>query len=374
METSLAVAICLMVAGLIALELRISTAILEIAAGVVLVTFLPHASELKWLDFLANFGMLALLFVAGFEVEIEKLRRTWRSCLAIGLLSFAVPLGGIYALCALVIGLPPVTSGLVAIGLSTTSLALVYQALRQEDILSTSEGQIILAAASVVDVLSMVSLAMLLGDITWATGVVVMVVVLSIFSLPPIGSWLFRRYMGSTAEPEIRFLLVILVAMGFMAENVGGIHPAIVAFAVGVAMAGVVIENTAVKEKMKGLVFGFFAPVFFIHAGTQIDLANLSAEFFVLAGMLFAAAVTLKFIGTALPARLLMRESSARSIGILFNYRLSFGIIAANVGLESGLLSENLYAVLLLIVAGSAALPTLMGASTRRKAVDPFQY
>ncbi|MBA1148012.1 cation:proton antiporter [Ectothiorhodospiraceae bacterium WFHF3C12] len=374
METSLAVAVCLMIAGVLALELRISTAILEIAAGVILVTFLPHVSELKWLDFLASFGMLALLFVAGFEVEIDKLRRTWRSCLAIGLLSFAVPLGGIYALCALVIGLPPMTSGLVAIGLSTTSLALVYQALRQEDILSTSEGQVILAAASVVDVLSMVSLAMLLGDITWATGVVILVVVLSIFSLPPIGSWLFRRYMGSTAEPEIRFLLVILVAMGFMAENVGGIHPAIVAFAVGVAMAGVVFENTAVKEKMKGLVFGFFAPVFFIHAGTQIDLASLSAEFFVLAGILFAGAVGLKFLGTALPARFLMRDSSARSIGILFNYRLSFGIIAANVGLESGLLTENLYAVMLLIVAGSAALPTLMGASTRRKAVDPFQY
>lgn len=374
METSLAVAVCLMIAGVLALELKISTAILEIAAGVLLATFIPHISDLKWLDFLANFGMLALLFVAGFEVEIDKLRRTWRSCLAIGVLSFAIPLGGIYALCTFVFGLPPMTAGLVAIGLSTTSLALVYQALRQENILSTGEGQIILAAASVVDVLSMVSLAMLLGDITWATGVVIMVVVLSLVSLPPIGSWLFRRYMGSTAEPEIRFLLVILVAMGFMAENVGGIHPAIVAFAVGVAMAGVVYENTAVKEKMKGLVFGFFAPVFFIHAGTQIDLASLSVDFFIMAGVLFFAAVILKFFGTAVPARLLMRDSSSRSIGILFNYRLSFGIIAANVGLESGLLTEDLYAVILLVVAGSAALPTLAGASTQRKVVDPIQY
>jgi Kef-type K+ transport system membrane component KefB len=374
MGPSLAVAICLMIAGLLALGLKVSSALLEIAAGVLLATFIPHISDLKWLDFLANFGMLALLFVAGFEVEIDKLRRTWRSCLAIGVLSFAIPLGGIYALCTYFFGLPPMTAGLVAIGLSTTSLALVYQALRQENILSTGEGQIILAAASVVDVLSMVSLAMLLGDITWATGVVVMVVVLSLVSLPPIGSWLFRRYMGSTAEPEIRFLLVILVAMGFMAENVGGIHPAIVAFAVGVAMAGVVYENTAVKEKMKGLVFGFFAPVFFIHAGTQIDLASLSVDFFIMAGVLFFAAVVLKFFGTAVPALLLMRDSSSRSIGILFNYRLSFGIIAANVGLESGLLTEDLYAVILLVVAGSAALPTLAGASTQRKAVDPIQY
>lgn len=373
METSLAIAVCLVLAGVLALELRISTAILEIAAGVILVTFLPHVSELRWLDFLANFGMLALLFVAGFEVEIDKVRRTWRSCVAIGILSFAIPLGGVFAAAYYVLGLEPITAGLVAIGLSTTSLALVYQALRHENILSTSEGQVVLAAASVVDVLSMVSLAMLLGDITWATGVAVMVVLFSLFSLPPIGSWLFRRYMGSTAEPEIRFLLVILVAMGFMAENVGGIHPAIVAFAVGVAMAGVVFENTAVKEKMKGLVFGFFAPVFFMHAGTQINVTHLSWDFLLAFVVLFVTAVTLKYLGTAIPARFLMRDSSSRSIGILFNYRLSFGIIAANVGLESGLLTENLYAAMLLIVATSAALPTLTGARTQ-KAMDPMQY
>jgi len=375
METSLAIALCLMLAGLAALELRLSTAILEILAGVLLAAFLPHTAEVKWLGFLANFGMLALMFVAGFEVEIDKLRRTWRSCLVIGILSFAVPLAGIYVLCTLLLQLVPVTAALVAIGLSTTSLALVYQALRHENILDTAEGQTILAAASVVDVLSMVALALLLGDITWATAVVVLVVVLSLAGLPPIGSWLFRRYMGSTAEPEIRFLLVILVALGFMAENVGGIHPAIVAFAVGVAMAGVVYESTAVREKMKGLVFGFFAPLFFLHAGTQIDAARLSPEFIITAAVLFVAAVGLKFAGTALPARLFMRDSSSRAVGMLFNYRLSFGIIAANVGLESGVLTEDLYAAMLITVAGSAALPAMSGTATRRKkAADPIRY
>ncbi|MBI3024949.1 MAG: hypothetical protein HYY66_04600, partial [Candidatus Tectomicrobia bacterium] len=50
---------------------------------------------------------------------------------------------------------------------------------------------------------------------------------------------------------------------------------------------------------------------------------------------------------------------SGRFAGILFNYRLSFGIIAATVGLEARLLSPAFYSVVLLVVVGSAALPVL---------------
>jgi Kef-type K+ transport system membrane component KefB len=76
------------------------------------------------------------------------------------------------------------------------------------------------------------------------------------------------------------------------------------------------------------------------------------------AAVLFVVACGLKFIGSAVPAQLLLK-TGGRFVGLLFNYRLSFGIIAASVGLRMGVLSEGFYAVILLIVMGSAALPVI---------------
>lgn len=358
MESSLAVAVGLVLAAGIALELRISSAILEIFAGVTLAFLLSDVRELEWLNFLAHLGTIALMFMAGFEIEAKRLRRTWRSCVAVGTLSLAVPMAGVFAVGHLALGLEPLAAGLVAIGLSTTSLALVYQALRDEGLLATGSGQTMLASATVVDVLSMVALAVLLGDAGWGTAVVLLVLAFSMVGVPRVGSWFFHRYSGSVVEPELRFILVLLVAMGFMAENAPGIHPAVVAFAMGVAMSGLVDRHREVKSKLKGLIFGFFAPAFFLNAGTKLDVTGLDAETLGIAGLFFVVACTLKFIGTALPARRLLAVPG-RFAGILFNYRLSFGIITANVGLESGILSQQLYAVILLVVVASAALPVV---------------
>ena len=121
-----------------------------------------------WVRFLANFGMLGLMFMAGFEVDVRRLRTTWRASVTIGVLSLAFPMAGVFATAYFFFGLPLMAAGLVAIALSTTSLALVYHALKERSLLGESTGQVLLASASVVDVLSMVSLSLLLGDVVSA--------------------------------------------------------------------------------------------------------------------------------------------------------------------------------------------------------------
>lgn len=358
MENSLAVAFGLIAAAGLALELRVSSAILEIFAGVLLATFLSGVSELDWLTFLAELGTLAIMFMAGFEVEVERLRRSWKSCLAVGSSSLLTPMAGVFLVCYFGFALGPTASGLMAIGLATTSLALVYEALRSSDMLRSASGQAILASATVVDVLSMLALAVLLGDAGWGTAVVLLVLTFAVVGLPRVGTWFFHRYAGSVVEPELRFIMVILIAMAAMVEGAHGIHPAVVAFFIGVAMSGLVAEYRELKAKLKGVVFGLFAPAFFLHAGTQLDLATLTPEALIMATILLAVAGGLKFVGTALPAARFL-DVPATYCGLLFNYRLSFGIIAANVGLQTGVLSSTLYAVILLVVVSSAAIPMI---------------
>ena len=74
--------------------------------------------------------------------------------------------------------------------------------------------------------------------------------------------------------------------------------------------------------------------------------------------LFFVGSCSLKYLGTALPFQWFLK-SSGRVAGLLFNYRLSFGIIAASVGLNVGILDARLYAVVLLVIVASAALPAL---------------
>lgn len=357
METSLFVAVVLVVAGVLALEVGLSSAITEVLAGVVL-GLLVETGDVGWLVFLAHFGLLGLMFIAGFEVDPAMLRKTWRASLAIGCASFLAPFLGVFGLGRLAFGLEARAAGLVATGLSTTSLALVYHFLRERKLLAGETGQMVFGAAMVVDVLSMVGLALLLGHLGWATAVFVLAAAPAFVGLPRAGQWLFARYRGSLVEFELRFLLLLLVGMGFLAER-AGIHAAIVAFLVGLLMSEVIQDHAALEEKLKGVIFSFFAPAFFLQAGTRLDLRGLDLPTLGLTAVLFVVAAGLKYAGTALVAGRLA-AGLGHFAGVLFNYRLTFGIITATVGREEGLLDRRLFATVLLIVLVSAALPMVL--------------
>lgn len=359
MNESLIVAFVLVATAILAFEIRLPSAILEIAAGICLVYFLPGLGKLDWLNFLSNLGMLGLMFMVGFEVDVRRLRKTWRWSLTIGASALALPVLGVFLFCFYWLDLQPIVSALVAIGVSTTSLAIVYNALKERGTLATGEGQIIIAIASVIDVAAMFLLALLMGDLGGGTAVFLLIMVPALFGLPRFGKWIFRRYQGSLVEIDLRFLLVVLIGMGFMAETLGGIHPAMVAFAMGVAMSGAVEGHDVLEQKFKGIVFSLLAPVFFLHAGIQIDLHSLSFSIVGIAAALLVITCSLKYIGTALPYRWLTK-TSGRLAGLLCNYQLSFGIIAAAVGLKVGLLTQDLYVIILLVIVGSAVLPAVL--------------
>jgi Kef-type K+ transport system membrane component KefB len=359
MDASLAVAVGLVIAAGLSLELRISSAILEVSAGIALAALIPDVRDLHWVEFMGHVGMLALMFTAGFEVNPSTVRRAWKGSLSVGALSLALPFAGVFLAAYYVVGFSAMESAIIGIGLSTTSLALVYHALKQDGALAGENGQRILAAATVVDVLSMLGIALVLGNAGWGTLWLVLILGTAMSGLPKLARWFFRRYQGSVVEAELRWVLVVVLAIGVVAENLGGIHPAAVAFAIGMAMSGVVEEQEKFESKLKGLVFGLFAPIFFFQAGTQLDMSALSPSVLGMAGGFLALAAILKFIGSAALARKFLNVSGPY-IGILFNYRLSFGIVAAETGLRSGILSSDQYALILIAVVASSVLPALI--------------
>ena len=127
MDESLIVAIVMVTAAVIAFELRVSSAILEILAGIGLAFFFVDIAQLDWLRFLSNLGMLGLMFMVGFEVDVERLRGTWRASIAIGVSALLLPLTGVFCVAYFIFGLAPLSAGPLASGLSTISWALVLK-------------------------------------------------------------------------------------------------------------------------------------------------------------------------------------------------------------------------------------------------------
>lgn len=351
------VGLLIFLAGILALETRISVAILEVLAGIVAGN-LFHATSSHWIDNLSMFGLLGLMFFAGLETDVRLLRRVWRPSLAIGAASFGCPLLLVLATAHL-LGLPGREALLLAVGLSTTSVALLYAIFRERALVLPEHGQLLLAAAMVVDVASIVALALLFEGITMLSLLLAALALLLTAHMPRLGRWLVERYSGNRIELKTRFILLVLLTMVLLARE-ASIHVSLFGFVLGVFFSDFVAEDPVLEAKLKSLIFGLMAPIFFFKAGLYVRLASFHWAMLPFIALLGLVAYAGKYFGTLACARRFLPPDVARLAALVFNVRLSFGIIAATFGLESGILRQEMFLTMILIVVGTSLATSLL--------------
>lgn len=312
-------------------------------------------TKTPWLEFLSQLGLISLMFLAGFEIDIPTLQRNKYKSLIVGLFSFFTPFTLVYFLCRL-FQMSFLSSVLMGIGLSTTSLAIVFPVLREKGLLENDSGQLLLASAMVVDIISMVMLSLVFYRASVKSILILALLISALFFVRKIIFPIFGRYKGNRTEFELKFLLLVILAFSFLAQE-AGMHEAVVSFVLGVLFSGIDPEHEIVIDKLSSVVFSLLAPVFFFHAGSMIKLSQVN---FYVIGILFVflvSSVAGKFIGTYLPLRLFSSEVATYA-GILFNYRLSFGLVTALYGFEKGILTSEMLNTILLCVLFSSLLTT----------------
>jgi len=357
-QESILVATLILIAGFISIEIGISTAILEIMAGVISANFLGLHS-IYWIDYLADFGLLGLMFFAGFETDPKLLKKNLYKNLTLGITSYIVPFVIVFTIAIAIFNLGTEAAILLGISLSTTSLALVYAVLRERNMSSTVTGQIILGGAMIADVLSMLSLTLLVGDYGIYTVIYTILLFAFLYLSPKIGRFIFQRYKGHTAEIEIKFILLLLLTMPFFSERVG-ISEAVFAFLLGILFSEMIEEDELVEEKLKGLVFGFLAPAFFFKAGLLMNLTHLTNINVLYLVTLFGTVAFLgKYLGVYIVSKKIIEEKTVSAVGLFFNFRLTFGIVAALFGLENGYITAEMYAAVLTIILLTSAISSI---------------
>lgn len=336
--------------GIFCIEFSLPIALGEFLAGI-LGSFFISGDEVPWLSFISNLGMLSIMFVAGFEVDAKILRANiGKNCL-VGSISFALPFALVF-ITGLVAGFPTSEVVILSLALSTTSLAIVFTVIREAGLIAKLEGQILLGAAMVVDLISMVLLGIIFVDYNLVAFLVLIAV---IFIAKKILVSIFNRYKGNRVEIELKTILLLLLSLGILAEQ-AGIHAALTAFLLGIIFSDIEPDHETIIVKLNTVVFSLLAPVFFFHAGLNINLQELDLFHLLLVAVVSTVAISGKYMGSYLGLYYFFERNKtlSRFGGLLFNYRLSFGIVTAMYAFEREAISVGVYNIILLVIAISS--------------------
>jgi len=345
-------------ASLISIRLALSVALVEIMVGAFggNLIGMPLA---PWINYLAGFGAILLTFLAGGEVDMEVVRRNVGASIGIGFLSFLLPYLGCMLAARYLLGWPWPQAQIAGISLSTTSVAVVYAVMVETGLNKTELGKIILAACFVTDLGTVLALGIVFTSFSvWLVAFTAATIAVAAL-LPKVGPWVFAQVGRRVSEPDIKFVLLILFALGGFATSVGS-EAVLPAYLIGMAMAPVFQRDPELPHRMRGIAFAVLTPFYFLKAGSLIAGKVLITGAAVIA-LFLALKMATKFVGVW-PLTRLYRFENREGIytTLLMSTGLTFGSISALYGLTNHIINQEQYTILLTTVIGSAVVPTVI--------------
>jgi len=345
--------------------LRIPSVVLEISAGIIIGPAVLGLVDVDLpLQVLALLGLACLLFLAGLEIDLNRLRGArLRSAAAGFVVSLAIALGiGLGLKAAGLIGAPL----LVAIILSATSLGIVIPVLADAGQVGTPLGQLIIAGSSIADFGAIILLSLFysgdsssIGSTLLLIGGFVVLVVATGVALAEVEhssrlSSALRRLQDSSAQVRVRGAFLLLVGLVVIAQLFG------LEIILGAFFAGAVLKlldrdemmtHTHFHTKLQAVGFGIFIPFFFVTSGMQLDVRALFAGGAALALVpVFLLALLLARGVPAALYRSMVGDRSTLAAGLLQATSLPFIVAATGIGMELGVLSPAVGAAM--VVAG----------------------
>jgi Kef-type K+ transport system membrane component KefB len=334
-------------------RLRIPAVVLEIVAGVVI-----GPTGLGWVEIdlpvqvLALLGLAFLLFLAGLEIDLTRLRGR---PLAIAVGGYLITLALGYAVGLVLHGVGWVQQPLlIAVALSATSLGLVVPVLKDAMQAASAVGQVAIAGATVADFAAIVVLSfffstsggstgakiVLLAAFAALVGVTAVVVARAGRSLR-LGD-LLVRLQDTTAQIRVRLAVALLVAFVALATRFG-LESILGAFLAGAVVSLVDRDSSShpyLRTKLEAIGYGFVVPVFFVSSGIRLDLTGLmhSPGGLVRVPVLFAALLVVHGVAALLSLRELGGRATA-AVGLLQATSLPFLVTATQIGLALGKIS-----------------------------------
>lgn len=335
-------------------RIRLPLVVVEICLGIVVgPQVLGWATPGHTVNVLANFGLAALFFMAGLEIDFPAIRGRPITMAALGwLASLVICLGVGFGLKEF--GL--VQSALfVGAALTTTALGTLVPILRDAKESSTRFGAYAMAHGAIGEFgpIVLAALALSTGEGEHEGSLAVMLAfaaitvagaLIALKYRPPHLVVVLQEKMDTSAQLPVRVAILVLAALVILARNLG------LDMILGSLAAGVMVSlaspgkfGISLRHKLDGIAYGFLVPIFFVTTGLRYDLdALLSSGSALLQLPMFLA---LFFVVRGVPAALLARGDldlrSRIALGFLTATELPLVVAIAAIGVKAGQLSPE---------------------------------
>jgi Kef-type K+ transport system membrane component KefB len=324
------------------------------------------------LEAVSQIGLFALLFLTGLESDLDDLVAVGTQATTVALtgvvLPFALGTAGLYYLFAVPL-IPAVFAGAA---MTATSIGITASVFSELKFLKTREGQTVIGAAVLDDILGIVILAVVVSlgsgagfaagpilKLVAAAGVFVAAALFLSRTAAPAFDWVLDRLKAPGEAAVAAFLVLSLCC--FAAQAIG-LEAALGAFAAGLILSASKHAH-AIDAAVKPLV-ALFATIFFVLIGTGMDLAVLNPfnpenhEGLIMAAFLLVVAIATKIASGW--SYVSQEKTNRLVVGLGMMPRGEVGLIFLGLGTQAGLLDKPLEAAILLMVIGTTFLAPVL--------------
>jgi len=356
----------------------------EIMAGVVLGPYILglinplQVETFHVYEVFAEVGVIILLFSIGLHIKVDDILKVGKTSSVVAILGVILPFffGYLYTLTS---DHTTVEALFIGAAMVATSVGITARVFADLGILDSRVAKVMLAAAVIDDILALLVLAVVTGlgqgtisyvKITLLTleaaGFIIFLTIIGKGLIPRLGP-----FLGFFKTKNAPFALALLFCLGLSAVA----SYIDLAAIVGAFMAGMILAELNVEfrfsSKFESL-YDFLVPFFFVVMGTQVDLSVFTRFNLVGAALILTLfAILGKLIGCGLGAWSLgWKEASVVGVGMV--PRGEVGMIVASIGLGMGVISTDLYSIVIFMVIATTILtPPVLAAMVSRKFVKP---
>lgn len=319
-----------------------------------------EASTLLIIDFMATLGILLLLFLAGLEIDIEKVKETSRDSILISLSSALLPfiLGFVFIM-VFFQGYGILTALIFGGALMVTSEGTKVKVLLDLNSLNTRLGAVMLAAGAIDDVFEVLFLSIVVvmakgGGILELAAVpleMLVFIVIAFVSFKVVHKVLHQMDKTVGEETELfSVVMIFILVLAALSEslNVGYLIGAIIGgFLLQISMKGISKRHRRdLVNVVKVVALGFIVPFFFVNVGLLFDITTLFSNIPLIAATVFIAMFG-KMIGT-----IIVKPFSGLSltqlyyVGWAMNSRGAAELVIALIAVQYGLVPPEIYSAL----------------------------
>ncbi|MEO1124907.1 MAG: cation:proton antiporter [Cyanobacteria bacterium J06639_16] len=319
-------------------------------------------SQSEVISVLAELGVIVLLFEIGLESDLRELTKVGYQAAVVAVVGVSAPfiLGTVGLV--MLFNVPIIPAIFAGAALTATSIGITSKVLSELGHLKSTEGQIIVGAAVIDDVLGIIVLAVVAslaktGEVD-LLNVVYLIISASAFLIGAIllGKFFNQSFVAIADKLQTRGALVIpaitfALIMAFLA-NIIHLEAILGAFA-----AGLVLDETDKRKELDQQIMpiaDILVPIFFVTVGAKADLSVLNPaiaanrEGLIIATFLIAVAI----IGKVVTGWAVFGQAGVNrlAIGVGMIPRGEVGLVFAGIGSASGVLSKPLEAAIIVMV------------------------